>query len=233
MTIAYVLFENNLTEAPNDYMAMVQPTGAADLDQIVERMIERGSTVTKADIFSVLEDYYSAIESMVLEGVNVNTPLANYGVSIKGIFNGADDSYDPSRHQVAGTVNPGRRYRKTIRERAQTSKREARKPAPNLVVYVDINSGERDSLLTPGGMGQIIGHRLKFDPADPVQGIFFMAQDGSETRVTTVGKNMPGELMFLIPSDLTAGDYTLQVRATIYGSQDVRSGTLNATLTVT
>jgi hypothetical protein len=233
MSIAYVLFENNLTDDPNDYMAMVQPTGTADLDKVVERMIERGSTVTKADILSVLEDYYSAIENMVLEGLNVNTPMANYGVSIKGIFNGAEDSYDPSRHQLAGAISPGSRYRKTIRERGQTNKAEARKPTPNLVVYVDVNSGERNSLLTLGGMGQIIGHRLKFDPTDPAQGIFLVGADGVEAKITTVGKNMPGELMFLVPPMLPVGDYTLQVRATIYGSQDVRSGTLNDTLTVT
>ncbi len=232
MTIAYVLFENNLTEAPNDYMAMVQPTGTAELENVIQRMIERGSTVTKADILSVLEDYYSAIESMALEGVNVNTPLANYGVSIKGIFNGADDSYDPSRHQVAGTVSPGKRYRKTIRERAQTSKREARKPAPNLVVYVDINSGERDSLLTLGGMGQIIGHRLKFDSTDPLQGIFLIGADGVEAKIATVGKNMPSELMFLIPSILPTGEYTLEVRAAISSGEDVRTGRLDAVLTI-
>ncbi len=232
MSISYVLSENNLTDEPNSYVARVQPTGTAELDNVIARMIERGSTVTKADILSVLEEYYSAIESMVLEGVNVNTPLANYGASIKGIFNGATDSYDPSRHQVAGTVSPGKRYRKTIRERGQTTKREARKPTPNPVVYVDVNSGERDSLLTPGGMGQIVGHRLKLDPADPAQGIFLIAANGIEARIPTVGKNTPSELMFLIPPVLPAGEYTLQVRAAIYDGEQVRNGTLSATLTV-
>lgn len=232
MTISYVLAENNLTDEPNSYVARVQPTGTAELENVIQRMIERGSTVTKADILSVLEEYYSAIESMVLEGMNVNTPMVNYSASIKGIFNGATDSYDPSRHQVAGVVNSGKRYRKTVRERAQTTKREARKPTPNLVVYVDVNSGERDSLLTPGGMGQIIGHRLKFDPADPAQGIFLIAANGVEARIPTVGKNTPGELMFLIPPMLPAGEYTLQVRAALYDGETVRSSALSAILTV-
>jgi hypothetical protein len=77
-------------------------------------MIEQGSTVVKADILSVLEDYHSAIENMVLEGMNVNTPGANYSVSIKGIFDGQADTYDPSRHQVSPSTNPGRRFRKAI-----------------------------------------------------------------------------------------------------------------------
>jgi hypothetical protein len=76
--------------------------------------------------------------------------------------------------------------------------------------YIDINTGERNSVLTPGGMGQVAGHRLKFGPADPEQGVFFMAPDGSSSaRVSLVGKNMPGELMFLVPDTLAAGDCIL------------------------
>ena len=43
---------------------------------------------------------------------------------------------------------------------------------------------------------------------------------------------MPGELMFLVPDTLVAGDYLLVVRAA-FTEEDVRMGTLDATLTVT
>jgi hypothetical protein len=85
---------------------------------------------------------------------------------------------------------------------------------------------------TPGGMGQIEGHRLKFDPTDAAQGIFFIAADGTETQVAIVGRNKPADLMFMVPDTLTAGEYTLEVRATIHGSTDVRTGALEAPLTV-
>jgi len=59
-----------------------------------------------------------------------------------------------------------------------------------------------------------------------------MAPDGSSsTRVSLVGKNVPGELMFPVPATLVAGDYLLVVRAA-FGEDDVRMGTLEATLTV-
>ena len=76
MPIHYALHENNLTSDPNDYTAYVQPVDTVEMDDVIERMIQRGLTVVKADILSVLEDYYAAIESMVLEGMNVNTPMA-------------------------------------------------------------------------------------------------------------------------------------------------------------
>ena len=108
-------------------------------------------------------------------------------------YDGQADGYDPSRHQIAPKVTAGKRYRKAIKEQAQAAKQEAVKPKP--LEYTDINTGERNSVLSPGGMGQVIGHRLKFDPADPEQGFFFMAPDGSSSaRVDVVGKNKPGEL---------------------------------------
>jgi hypothetical protein len=231
MSINYALFENHLTSDPDDYRALVQSNGTAELEDVIDRMIEQGSTVVKADILSVLEDYHTAIENMVLEGMSVLTPGANYGASIKGVFNGQADGFDPSRHQVRPTVSPGSRFRKAVEERAQPAKQEAVRPKPNLLEFTDLNSDVRNSTLTPGGMGQVVGHRLKFDAEDAAQGIFFIAADGSETEATVVGRNMPAELMFLIPEGLLAGDYTLEVRAG-FGDDDVRSGALDAPLTV-
>ena len=81
--------------------------------------------------------------------------------------------------------------------------------------------------MIPGGMGQAVAHCLKFDAADPNQGIFFI--NGSETRVEIVGRNKGTELMFLIPN-LEPGQYALEVRS-IFG-QEIRSGRLDTLLTV-
>ncbi len=232
MPINYVLRENSLTPDPNDYTALVQPTATAGLEDVIERMMRRGSTVGKADILSVLEDYHATIEDMVLEGMNVNTPAANFATSIKGIFSGHTDSFDPGRHRLRATLSPGKRLRRAIRERAQAVKQAAVRPTPNPLEYTDLNSGQRNSVLTPGGMGQVVGYRLKFDPADANQGIFFVAEDGGATRVEMVGHNKPGKLVFLVPADLASGDYTLEVRTVLRQRKDVRPGALSATLTV-
>jgi len=231
MPINYALFENNLTSDPDDFMAVVQPAGTAELDAVIDRMIQQGSTVTKSDTLSVLEDYYTAVESMLLEGVNVNTPLTNFTATIKGVFRGRTDSFDPSRHQVGPSVSPGKRLRRTFSGRAQTVKQEASRPSPTPLEYLDINSSLRNSAITPGGMGQIIGHRLKFDPNAPNQGVFFIDGGGLETRVGFVGRNMPSDLLFMVPAGLAAGEYTLEVRAALSDSE-IRHGALPNTLTV-
>ena len=232
MPIKYVLRENNLSDDPDDYMARVRHVGIARMETIIERMIQRGSTITRPDIVSVLEDYYAVIESLLLEGMSVTTPLDHFSLSVKGIFRGADDTFDPARHRLHATIVAGPRLRKALQEGGEMVKEEMVKPYPNLVDYLDLNSGERNGILTPGGMGRIIGHRLKFDPADPQQGIFFIAADGTETRVSVVGKNKPRELIFLVPEGLTAGEYRLEVRVLSRGKRERYSGTLEATLGV-
>ncbi len=230
--ITYVLVENHLTDDPNDHTAVVQPSGTATQDDVINHIIQQGSTVTRPDIVSVLESQYVAIEYLVLEGKHVNTPLANFAVSIKGVFNGYGDTFDPARHQLKAAVSAGKRYRRAVPGKGRATKGEARLPVPNLEAYTDLNTKARNSTLTPGGMGQVTGYRLKFDPADANQGIFFVASDDSATKVKVMGSNMPRELMFLIPASLAVGDYTLEVRATVPGSPQVRTGTLSATLTV-
>lgn len=229
MPVSYALFENNLTSDPDDYMAMVQPANTADLDIVVDRMMQQGSTVTRADVVSTLEDFFSAVENILLEGTNVVTPVANFSVSIKGVFNGRTDTYDSNRHHVTPTISSGKRLRRTIASRAQPLKQEAIKPRPNPLDYIDFVSNTRNTTLTPGGMGQIIGHRLKFDATDANQGIFLVDNNTTATRITTIGRNMPAELMFMIPTGLTPGDYTLEVRAIF--ANEIRLGVLPTTLT--
>lgn len=230
MPIQYTLRDNRLTPDPNDYMAMVTPTRIVELEGVINRMIERGSTVTRADILSVFEDFQMALESLMAEGTNVNLPFGNYSSSIKGVFDGASDNFDPSRHQVLPVVNPGSRLRDCYRVGIAVTKQESSLPTPNLLEYLDINSGERNSLLTKGGMGQIMGHRLKFDLADSQQGIFLIDQKRKETRITTVGENKPSRLMFVLPATLGTGDYELEVRAKINNA--FRSGKLIQVLSV-
>ncbi|NJN98781.1 MAG: DUF4469 domain-containing protein [Anaerolineales bacterium] len=80
-------------------------------------------------------------------------------------------------------------------------------------------------------MAEINGYRLKFDEADPTQGIFFIAADGSASRASLMVKNSRRQLIFEAPAGLTAGDYTVEVRSSL-GNGHVRVGHLPATLTV-
>lgn len=231
MAINYALFENNLTSDPNDYAAHVQETGSADLDAIANRIIDQGSTTTKADILAVLEDAIKATESFLLEGYRVNLGgLCELFPRVKGVFNGITDTFDASRHRVDVGANPGSRVRGTVRDNASVSKEETVKPAPAPLEYVDLATGEINGAVTAGTIGTINGHRLKFDTAQADEGIYFVAATGPPiaTKVSAVQKNKPGQVVFLVPALAPAATYYLEVRAR-FGS-DLRIGRLDAIL---
>jgi len=232
MSIKYALFENHLTTDPNDYAAQVQITDSVELDALAQRVIDQGSTVTKADVLAVLEDVIKATEGYLLDGVRVNFGgLCDLYPRLRGVFNGITDTYDPARHQIDVGASPGIRVRSAVRSGASIQKVEALKKLPALLEYFDLASGEINATVTPGTIGTINGHRLKFDAGAADEGVFFIAADGSaaEFKATAVQKNKPGQLVFLVPTLGASPDYTLEVRAR-FGS-DLRTGRLSATLT--
>ena len=231
MPARYVLHENHLFKDKNAYRAQIRPADSLNLNDVINRMLQRGSTVSKPDILGVLEDYHETIEALLREGNNIKTPLCNFSISIKGIFNGPDDTFDPVRHKLIASTTPGARLKKWIQTKIKLEKLKADTPQPLLQQFKDINSDLRNQQLTPGGMGELVGFRLKFDETDPKQGIFFLSENGAPVRAEVIGANQPKKLLFMVP-DLDEGPYQIEVRAK-FGDNMIRGGRLLTKLSVT
>ena len=100
MAIEYALYPNPPTDAPNDHRAVVQNQTSRNLEDIIERMISRGSTVMRSDALSVIEEFEAAVASFISEGDRINTSLCNMGSSVSGNFAGSQDHFDPARHEL-------------------------------------------------------------------------------------------------------------------------------------
>ncbi|MES2438898.1 MAG: DNA-binding domain-containing protein [Verrucomicrobiota bacterium] len=234
MPIKYSLIENLLTPDPNDYYPQVQLAGRAGREELADRMLSLGTTVGRADVLAVLSLLDEATEALVLEGYRVDLAgIADVYPRMQGVFNGPGDGFDPSRHTLGVTSNPAPGFISRVRQAASVAKEETVKPVPNPIEFRDAATGNSNGPVTPGNIGTLSGSRLKLDPAVADEGIFFIASTGGvETKVATVSTNKPGQLVFLIPATLASGEYSVQVRARIFGSADVRIGTLDATLSV-
>ncbi|MEM8533012.1 MAG: DNA-binding domain-containing protein, partial [Chloroflexota bacterium] len=210
MPIRYAIYKNKHSYKPNDYTANIQLTGIADVHALAERMIDQGSTLPKETLLHVLEEVTCAIETLVTEGWRVNLPFVAVYPSIRGVFNNPADAFTTARHQVDAGASISPRLRSTIRADAQVEKVVVNQSSPLLLEYVDVNSGEVNKQLTPGGLGKVLGSRLRFDPQDPQQGIFFIADSTHLTEAPIVAINKHNELVFSVPQDLPSGDYQLE-----------------------
>ncbi|MGF7110115.1 DNA-binding domain-containing protein, partial [Treponema pedis] len=92
--LKYCLRENLLTAEPNDYMAQTADVRSFTLEQIIDLMMQKGTTLTRADVAATLQVYGEVVSALIADGAAINTPLINTSSSISGVFNGAADSFD-------------------------------------------------------------------------------------------------------------------------------------------
>ncbi|EMB44851.1 MULTISPECIES: DNA-binding domain-containing protein [Treponema] len=209
--LKYSLRENLLTPAPDDYMAQVTDVRSYTLDEIIDLMMEKGTTLTRADVAATLQVYGEVVSAIIKDGSAVNTPLMNTSMSISGVFDGANDSFDKKRHTVNLNITAGTLLRDAV-TKVKCEKTEGVSTDPYITEVTDIVSGKVNEVLTKGGVVQLVGSRLKFDAKDTAQGIFFVPETGNPVRAAVIAENKPARLMAIIPADLAAGTYYIEVR---------------------
>ena len=215
--LKYCLRENLLTPAPDDYMAQAADVRSYTLDEIIDLMMEKGTTLTRADVAATLQVYGEVVSAIIKDGSAVNTPLMNTSMSISGVFDGANDSFDKKRHTVNLNITAGTLLRDAV-TKVKCEKTEGVSTDPYITEVTDIVTGTVNTTLSKGGVVQLVGSRLKFDAKDTAQGIFFVPETGAPVRAAVIAENKPARLMAIIPADLAAGTYYVEVRTKIIGS---------------
>lgn len=233
--LKYSLRENLLTPAPDDYMAQVADVRSYTLDEIIDLMMDKGTTLTRADVAATLQVYGEVCSSLIKDGAALNTPLMNTALSISGVFNGANDIFDKKRHTVNLNITAGILLRDVL-PKIKCEKTEGASTDPYITEVTDIVTGTVNTTLTKGGVVQLVGSRLKFDAKDEAQGIFFVPETGEAVRAAVIAENKPARLMAIIPADLAAGTYYIEVRSKHSGGgkplKAVKAGRFAKPLTV-
>ena len=233
--LKYSLRENLLTPAPDDYMAQAADVRSYTLDEIIDAMMDKGTTLTRADVAATLQVYGEVVSAIIKDGSAVNTPLFNTALSIAGVFNGANDAFDKKRHTVNLNITAGTLLRDAV-TKVKCEKTEGASTDPYITEVTDIVSGSVNTTLTKGGVVQLVGARLKFDAKDTTQGIFFVPETGAPVRAAVIAENKPARVMAIIPADLKAGTYYVEVRTKFIDaskvSKTLKTGRFGKPLTV-
>ena len=232
MNIQYHLKNLYITNDSNDKSGHVDLRGILNEDAISSKMLKRGTGLTKQEILGVIDLYTEVVSDQVQSGFAVNTRLANFKPGVKGIFKSVTDPFDPNRHIFRASISEGVVLKKKMRE-AVGVRQTSTSPKPAIIEYYDDGTSKNNKSLTPGNIGEISGEHLKFNQSDKTEGIFFInEEDSAETRVQTLSVHTEGRLMFLVPSGLTTGKYTLEVRRIYTSPADIRTDRLNKILSV-
>lgn len=232
MAVKYYLRTNALSSNPTSHKALIVPHKINGLSDIIDEMLKRGTTLSEADILASLHLFFEVVTQQVQDGNHVNTPIVNLKPGISGGFNGSTDHFDSLRHKIKATASIGPAIKRMM-EKAVTEKITKPLTLPILTAFKDIQTQNVNSVVSPGGIGQIVGSHLKYNPENPTEGIFFVSSGLEEFKVTNVAIRTLGKLVFSIPASLPTGNYSLIVKRA-FGKSDttIRKGILSFSLRV-
>ena len=169
-----------------------------------------------------LESHEKTIIHALLQGKRVVTNLVHYKLSAKGIFTDENDQFDEDRHTLSASVSLGPGLRQAINNKTVTLKRgQSVQPVPRLDSYTNLHNSDPNTVLTPTYNARLDGDKLRFDPADPEQGVFLIPMadetgllaDRTPIRVTDyVQADSNRTIIFRVPDGLAPGAYKLELR---------------------
>ncbi|MDE5421520.1 DUF4469 domain-containing protein [Ancylomarina sp. DW003] len=234
MSLKYSLTENLLTAEVDDYNARPQEVTSYDLEDIIAQMLEKGSTVTRSDILAVLNNFFEVAGTITSNGGMINTDLFKTNFSVTGVFNGATDAFDKSRHAIKINTNAGK-VLKTALTKVKVEKVASAETIPHILEVKDSISGSVNDQISSEGVLEITGSRLKLDGDNATNGVYLVASDNTRNKVVTVVDNKPARLIVILPT-LAAGEYSLQITTQYNGGgsglKSPRTGTFSKLLTV-
>ena len=207
--------DNPLTKEEGDKRFVLVSNGTADFDRVISEIMSVNPGLERETVEAVVKLEHRTIMRLTLSGMRVSNGLFSAVASPKGR---AGASWNPEVNQLNITIAQGADWREAIRNTTVNVLGDKAE-----VMYIsgttDIATRATDRTATPGYPFTVEGNYLKLVGDDPAVGITIVSEEGTETRVDSgmVAVNEPKKLVFVLPSGLAEGTYTLRI-ATQYGS---------------
>nr|WP_129732208.1 DNA-binding domain-containing protein [Parabacteroides goldsteinii] len=214
---SYDLVENTMTkDVKEDYVAAIQTKKSMTLSDVAaaisaERTEYRVDTIT--NIGTLIDE---KIRQLVCDGYTVVTGSAQYAPSLGGVFIGDTGLIDPAVNKCAVNIAPSLAMRTEVAKvQPKFSGTVRRMGGARISLVKDVATGKTDGTITPGGMLDVTGTKIRCTGADgtglgSVQ-LQKLADHSAAATFTQLGINDPSRLMFTLPADLADGEYQLVV----------------------
>lgn len=222
-TIKAYLYENLLTEDPNDYVARVSSERTLGVSDVCSSAVSRGGADTSAQTMEHnVMLFLQEMDYLLKDGYSVNTGYFTAGAQIKGVFNSAKETFNPDKHSVYILFNMGETTRSGLSD-VTVDILGVAETGIEIAQVTDVKSGSVNDKLTPNRNLRIKGSKLKIAGDNASVGVYFL-KDGTTESIKVdaadIVTNNPSELIIVIPA-LAKGGYKLQVV-----TQFTTSGTL-------
>lgn len=232
MALKYALYDNPLTPDPTDFAAKVQNQQNKTIKDVINQITGSGSILKPTECNAVLTAFFNQIAQNISEGTGFYSEYFSLSPSMRGVFTDEDDRFDPTRHELVINLVGGKSFKEALNSMQLEKVKPSLPNQPQVVRFYDIMS-DTTTQITKGGLIELKGERLKVNEDEADEGIFIInTADATATKVARMHQNYPGNLQALVPASLAAGSYTIEVRNRAHKGKEIRTGRLEATLTV-
>jgi hypothetical protein len=210
----YYTTKNMLTN-DGSYIARVVVNKIYTEDEIIDKVLKKRNLVSKPDLRGVMSALKDTFVDIIKEGNGMNLPWMKVSFSMKGNFKAADTQRDPEQNPLEVNLNAGSLLTDAL---AEVELERMTKPSfgPVITRFFDAGSQTDNSQITPGGMFEIVGERVRIDgPQARTIGLFLSAEDGTETKVEKILRNDPSYLSGTLPDTLPTGKYKIVIKTQV------------------
>ncbi len=232
MALKFALYDNPVTPDPNDYMAIVQDPVKRTIDEIVAQMTTPGSILKETECVAVMHRFFKILGENLEKGEGFTSEYLILSPGVNGVFQ-QDERFTEGKHKRKVDQRLGT-YLKESLKRMALEQIPANVPKPVIKTVFDIKSKTLGEQLTPGGMIELKGEKLKImDTADAQQGVYFIhSSKKTEYKSTYLHINEPKTLSVEVPEGLPRGEYDIEVRTISQNAKNIKKGKFSETLTV-
>jgi len=207
------LYDNVLTEDPNDFIARVVSEKSLNVNDICQSAANRGGADISAEAMGhAVNLWLKEMAYRLCDGFAINTGWFNVQPGIKGTFNSPTEHFNPEKHTLSFDFHQGYLLRKRI-DTVEVNITGVADPSLAIAQVLDVKTGSVNDQITPNRNIKIWGHRLKIAGENAANGIYFINQaTQAKVKVETsdIVVNNPSELIIVTPN-LPAGTYELEI----------------------
>ena len=204
------LYNNYLTDNPNDYSARVASERSLGVKEICQLSVERGGAdIAAASMQHGTELFLKEMAYQLCDGFSINTGYFTATPLIKGVFESSKENFNPDKHAILFQFTQGDTMRKEI-PNISVEILGVAETSTEIAQVTDVKTGSVNDAITPNRNLKIIGSKLKIAGDNPNVGIALVDTYNEEDirywiDPSDIVVNNPSELIIILP-DMSSGE---------------------------
>lgn len=206
--IVVELHKSSLSTISGKYTGTVLGSGSLTNEGIAAQIAEERTDLRPETIKLVLELADTVKVNALLAGKTIVDGVGYFHTICNGSFDGDRASFDADVHSLSVAFAPC----STLRT-GYTDVDVVTRPGSTGTSIFTVHDGVTDSdnsILTSGGIVYVTGQQIRIIGNNAGNGVYFVAEDGTEYSPVVITTNEPTSLIMQLPT-MATGEYTLKI----------------------